>query len=366
MDQRVILFFADRLPPLIGGMEIHGRYFIEHFSEHKSLPLVGIVTKTPTGEDCLQVENHKYVIALKELPTLVKPDIIFFNSGKWIEELIELRQLFPRAYFIYRTGGNEIVKAPLIRQNIFEHKLRQAYWASSLNQAIDLLITNSYFTETRLREIGIECTFARCIGGVNPAALKRKSSIKNNGPLKLFCAARFVAYKNHDLLLSVFHELVLRGQDVCLRLAGDGPLLDDIKQQVRAYRLESVVKFLGTLNNEAVCQEITRADVYIQLSSDYLTKVPGGAYIHTEGMGRSILEALSAGTFVIVGKSGALPEMVTEDRGLLVDINDGIAAITDKIEQTLKQLPSSLSPIDDYSWVNLFNQYEQIMLRLAQ
>ncbi|MDF2866693.1 MAG: hypothetical protein K0S11_163 [Gammaproteobacteria bacterium] len=365
MDQRVILFFADRLPPLIGGMEMHGRYFIEHFSDHKSLPLTGIVTKTPNGEDCLIAKNHKYVIDIEKLPTLVKPDILFFNSGKWIEELIELRHLFPSAYFIYRTGGNEILKAPLARQAIFEHKLRQAYWASSLNQAIDLLITNSNFTEARLREIGIKCAFARCIGGVNPTALKSKSSIQNNSPLRLFCAARFVAYKNHELLLSVFHELILRGQDICLHLAGDGPLLDDIKRQVKAYKLESVVKFLGALDNEAVCQEITSADVYIQLSTDYLTKVPGGTYIHTEGMGRSILEALSAGTFVIAGKSGALPEMVSEDRGLLVDVNDR-TAITDKIEQTLKQLPSKLPPIEDYSWANLFSRYEEIMMRLTK
>lgn len=365
MEQRVILFFADRLPPHIGGMEIHGRYFIEHFSGHKSFPLTGIVTKTANGEDCLIAGNHKYVIDIEELPTLVQPDIIFFNSGKWIEQLIDLRHLFPTAYFIYRTGGNEIIKAPLVRQDIFGHKLRQVYWASSLNQVIDLLITNSNFTETRLREIGIKCAFARCIGGVNFTALKRKSSIKNNNPLRLFCAARFVAYKNHDLLLSVFHELILRGQDICLRLAGAGPLLDDIKQRVRIYKLESVVKFLGALDNEAVCQEITSADVYIQLSSDYLTEVPGGAYIHTEGMGRSILEALSAGTFVITGKSGALPEIVSEDRGLLVDVNDGIA-ITNKIEQTLKKLPTRLPPIEDYSWANLFNRYEEIMMRLMQ
>lgn len=29
MSRLGILFFADRLPPLIGGMEMHAKYFIE-------------------------------------------------------------------------------------------------------------------------------------------------------------------------------------------------------------------------------------------------------------------------------------------------------------------------------------------------
>lgn len=364
MNIKSILFFADRLPPLIGGMEMHARYFIEYFSDHSAFPLLGIITKSPAGEDLLIEKDYRRSIDIKMLPKLFKPTILFFNSGRWIEELATLHLLFPSAIFIYRTGGNEIIKAPLEHQTIFEHPLRQAYWVTNLNHSIDLLITNSAFTETRLREIGITCAFARCIGGVNTIALKQQSSSSTKNTLHLFCAARFVPYKNHHLLISIFHQLILRGHAIRLRFAGDGPLLAEIKDHVKNSKLESAVEFLGAVDNETVCQEIADADVYIQLSTDYVTKVLGGEYIHSEGMGRSILEALSAGTFVIAGKCGALSEIITPNNGLLIELND-LTTITDKIEQALNQLPVNLPGTDDYSWENLFNHYEKMMMQVT-
>ena len=73
---------------------------------------------------------------------------------------MHIRNLFPKAYFLYRTGGNEILKAPLIHHEIPDHSLRQSYWAEMINRSIDLLITNSAYTEKRLCEIGIACPFS--------------------------------------------------------------------------------------------------------------------------------------------------------------------------------------------------------------
>lgn len=366
MDVRSILFFADRLPPLIGGMEMHARYFIEYFSKNFSFPLLGTVTQTLTGEDFLISNEYKGTIHIKHLPKLFKPNIIFFNSGKWIEKLTIIRNLFPYAVFIYRTGGNEILKAPLVELSIKDHKQRQAYWVSTLNNTIDIIITNSNFTETRLYEIGIKCRFSCFVGGVNISALKKRQLPSLKSTLRIFCAARFVPYKNHHLLVSLIHQLVLRGYKINLRLAGDGPLIAEIQKQVKKQKLDSVVKFLGAIKNESSCEEIANADIYMQLSKDYLAKVPGGEYIHSEGMGRSILEALSAGTFVVAGKSGALSEIITKEQGLLVEVNNAdLAKITDEVEVIIKRFPIKLPVINNYSWENLFRRYETLMLEIT-
>lgn len=353
-----ILFFADRLPPLPGGMEVHAGYFIDHFTNHPRFQISGVITKNLTGEDCTLNGEDRQPITIKDLPNRFDPSIIFFNSGRWIEELKQIRTLFPRAFFLYRTGGNEIIKAPLMKNKIFNHSLRQAHWATILNTAIDLLITNSAYTETRLREIGITCPLTRVVGGVNVTALKTLKP-PNNKPLTIFCAARFVPYKNHSLLLSVIHKLILRGHDLRLRLAGDGPLLTQIQEQVKKYNLSSVVKFLGVLDNKQTCQEIAQANLYMQLSSDLVTEVPGGSYIHSEGMGRSILEAITAGTFIIAGKSGALPEIISKKQGLLVDL-DNLGQIIDKMEEILKDPPPRLPFSDNFSWANVFERYEKL------
>ncbi|MDX8430998.1 MAG: glycosyltransferase family 4 protein [Candidatus Algichlamydia australiensis] len=317
-----LLFFADRLPPLTGGVEMHARYFLEHF------PVQEIVKKgMPTEEG----------------------DILFFNSGRWIEELRILRKRFPKAKFVYRTGGNEILKAPLEKKVISNHKLRQKFWAQEINATIDCLITNSKYTEDRLREIGIKVPFKRVVGGVNTHALKQRRNV--NKPITLFCSARFVPYKNHHLLITSFQELLRRGYELELRLAGDGPLLNKMKNLA----CENL-KFLGELSNEESCREIAQADIYIQLSCNHLTKVPGGSYIHSEGMGRSFLEAITAGTFIIAGRSGALEEIIYGDRGKIIDFDK----VADQMEPYLKK-PFEKNPFtDEYSWKNVFKKYEEI------
>ena len=151
--------------------------------------------------------------------------------------------------------------------------------------------------------------------------------------------------------------LVSRGLDLRVRLAGDGPLLEDARGRVRRLGLEHVVDFLGVLDNEATCREIARADLYMQLSSDQPTEVPGGSYLHSEGMGRSILEALSAGTFVVAGRSGALPEIITREHGLLVELGDA-ASIADQVEPLLRSPPARRDVTNQYAWSHVFERYE--------
>ena len=353
-----ILFFADRLPPLTGGMEIHASYFIQHFIHHPFFPIVGVVSKNDKGEDCLITEEGVIPIGLEDLPDLFQPDMLFFNSGRWIEDLQSLKGMFRKAIFFYRTGGNEILKASLVDQKIPDHSMRQSYWVHTLNHTIDYLITNSAYTEKRLLNLGITCPLARCVGGVNAEALQ-PVPLDRKDTLTVFCAARFVPYKNHALLLSVVHALIVRGHKLQVRLAGEGPLMEDAQNQVFNLGLESVVEFLGVLDNQEVCEEITHADIYMQLSGDQLTQVPEGSYIHSEGMGRSILEALTAGTFVIAGQSGALSEIVKKDCGLLLEMED-VDGMIDRIEEVLKKLPHRSPFTDQFSWKNVFNLYEEL------
>jgi glycosyltransferase involved in cell wall biosynthesis len=351
-----VLFFADRLPPLVGGMEMHAKYFIEHFTNHHLFQIKSIVTKDGNGANMLVLNGEKINGDFTALNS--KPDIIFFNSGRWIEELRTIKKTFPFAKFIYRTGGNEILKAPLESSDILDHKARQSYWVKTINSTIDLLITNSDYTENRLREIGITCSFEKCVGGVNISALNILKTY--NEVLTIFCSARFVPYKNHSLMLTVLSKLRLKGYEFKLKLAGDGPLLEEAKKQVALdSKLNAIVEFLGVLDNESACKEIANADIYMQFSKDQIIEVPGGSYIHSEGMGRSILEALSAGIFVVAGNSGALSEIVTEERGILLDLSD-LEKTIGQIENILKNPPNKLPFEDKFSWLRIFNRYEQI------
>lgn len=360
--QRHILLFADRLPPLIGGMEMHAGAFIQHFHEHEVFPLVGVVTRDAEQRDCLLVDDDLLPLSLSDLPSRIgdEPKIVFFNSGRWIEDLAFLRQQFPGAKFIYRTGGNEILQAPLVREHIADHTSRQNYWVKQIAENIDEVITNSVFTDNRLIQIGMfPDRLFRCVGGVNSSALtrsRRKSSISDS-PLVLFCAARFVPYKNHALLLKVVSNLIQAGYKLELRLAGDGPLYSASEQLAEELGIAAHVSFLGRLDNSAVCNELQVADAYIQFSCDEFTYVPGGHYIHAEGMGRSILEAISYGTYVIALRSGALDEIVTPDRGVVL-AKAPPHELAAQIASVFARLPDDLPGTNEYEWDFYFQRYE--------
>lgn len=74
---------------------------------------------------------------------------------------------------------------------------------------------------------------------------KRKELGIKNSTLVIGHIGRFVAQKNHDFLIDIFNEIHKQNADSILLLAGQGPLVDDIKNKVKELRLEDNVKFLG-------------------------------------------------------------------------------------------------------------------------
>lgn len=78
---------------------------------------------------------------------------------------------------------------------------------------------------------------------------KRKElSIKDN-TLVIGHIGRFVAQKNHDFLIDIFNEIHKKNNNSILLLAGQGLLMEDIKNKVKELNLEDSVKFLGQRND---------------------------------------------------------------------------------------------------------------------
>ena len=60
---------------------------------------------------------------------------------------------------------------------------------------------------------------------------------------------RFVKQKNHSFLIDIFNEIKKKHDDSILLLAGQGPLMNEIKEKVNDLALENSVKFLGQRND---------------------------------------------------------------------------------------------------------------------
>ena len=361
-----LLFFADKLPPEIGGMEIHAKYFIQYFAPRHDL----IIITKQNGYDCfvnIELNSFEKIDLWHVLYTLRDERcIVFYNSGRWIECFERIRAILPKALIFYRTGGNEIIKAPLSLP-IREHAKRQEYWVKTLNRNIDTLIANSKFTQHRLLEVGLNKQLITIIsGGIDAnnveSAVGLRSGTRhalNCSPTDklIVCCCRFVEYKRPFYLIKSFAELKTPCKIV---LVGDGPLLEESKVLAAKLKLKNVL-FVGRVSNEKSLNIIAAADIYCQASTDLTVEVEGGYYVHTEGMGRSLIEAICCGTRVVATDCGALQEFVTSENGTLVKVNGDDKELSMVIEAALSfpaiDESTRIGFVKEFDFTNIFDTY---------
>ncbi|WP_277555752.1 glycosyltransferase family 4 protein [Halobaculum limi] len=127
----------------------------------------------------------------------------------------------------------------------------------------------------------------------------------------LFFVGRHTDQKGLSYLLYALPKL--RRDDVTLVIGGTGHLTDQLKRFVELLDIEDQVKFVGYLPEEELGDYYASADLFVSPSL-------------AEPFGITIVEALSVGTRVVAGPSGA-SEVLPEDCLIEVDPNsDAIAA----------------------------------------
>ena len=78
---------------------------------------------------------------------------------------------------------------------------------------------------------------------------KRKELNISDDTLVIGHVGRFVEQKNHRFLIDIFNEVHKENENSILLLAGQGPLMDEIKEKVKNLGLEDNVRFLGQRND---------------------------------------------------------------------------------------------------------------------
>jgi glycosyltransferase involved in cell wall biosynthesis len=118
---------------------------------------------------------------------------------------------------------------------------------------------------------------------------------------------RLVPIKAHDVLITAFARLAKDLPTARLRIAGAGPLMSALQQQISEQHLREKVTLEGpTLEPERFYREL---NVFVLPS-------------HSEGMPLALMEAMASGLPVVATSVGGIPEIVPEEVGWLCSPGD--------------------------------------------
>ncbi len=169
----------------------------------------------------------------------------------------------------------------------------------------------------------------------------------------IFALGRMVPQKGFDCLLTAFSQSPFRASHDLI-LAGDGPVLSELKVLASQLAIDDQVKFLGRANRELTCSLFMGCRLFVLPSRT------------DEGLPVVCAEAMAAGKPIVATKSGGTPEMILHGRnGLLVEKED-VAGLRTAIDSVLGDLSlaqriasAAKSHSSNFSWPTIANDYVQ-------
>jgi len=152
--------------------------------------------------------------------------------------------------------------------------------------------------------------------------IDNKKYLKVNKKIEITYAGRILVEKGVVNLLEAFNKI---NQNCILNIAGDGPILDDLKKK---YKKDNI-KFLGRINHDEVIKLMAKTDIFVYPS------------MYPEGLPTSILEAGLMECAIIATDRGGTTEVINDEKyGIIIEEN------IDDLEDKLKYLLDNPKIID--------------------
>lgn len=146
--------------------------------------------------------------------------------------------------------------------------------------------------------------------GVDDTRLVKKLDYPKNSPVKLLFVGRLSEQKNLDLLIKSASQI--KDIDFEITIAGEGPLMLELKELALEKGMQDVVKFIG--NSDNVKKLLHDADIFVMSSA-------------WEGLPIAQIEATITGLPVLVTDVGGCSEIVAH-------VDNGEVAKVDEVDFT--------------------------------
>lgn len=138
--------------------------------------------------------------------------------------------------------------------------------------------------------------------------INKKNNLGEEGQFTFLSLCYLKKNKGVDILIRAF-STYFRGKEVKLIIAGDGPERESLENLSKELGILEQVEFKGALNRDEVYKVMSNCNIFV-LPSKF------------ETFGVVLIEALANGKPVISTRNGGANDIVTDENGILVDIDD--------------------------------------------
>lgn len=203
---------------------------------------------------------------------------------------------------LYRSRGEEEAGWS-VAFNLIERNERAVITAVSHAALIDVLGERKMPEgKTRVIYNGVELSQFEINYG-QEKALRKQYGIPDDS-IVFGSAGRLVPIKRFDLLLDAAAQVIKRYPNIHVMIAGEGRMRQVLEEKISKLGLQGRVHLIGYQSD--IVQFWREVDVAV-ISSD------------SEGLPIALLEALASGVPVVATRVGGIPEVLTEDAGILVE-----------------------------------------------
>ncbi|MBL7214326.1 MAG: glycosyltransferase [Phycisphaerae bacterium] len=147
-----------------------------------------------------------------------------------------------------------------------------------------------------VNHMGIDTTFFRPV-----------NRNKTHEGLNILTVARLTEKKGHRYALEAIQKVVKSIPHVEYHIAGDGPLLEELKEITCRLGIENYIIFHGKVNSSEIMELYNNADIFLLPS---VTSSNGDM----EGIPVSLMEAMACGLPVITSAHSGIPELVIDGK----------------------------------------------------
>jgi glycosyltransferase involved in cell wall biosynthesis len=159
---------------------------------------------------------------------------------------------------------------------------------------------------------------------IDVGSFRAGSAIPKAFPPRVLYAGNLVPSKGVDLLLHAAAELSRRGVEYQVKILGQGPEQEALRNLSRQLRLETRITWSSFVPQDQMPAEYGASTVTVLPSR-------GSA----EGLGLTLVEALLAGSAVVGTPAGGIPEVVRHEVTGLLARNEDPSSLADQIERYL-------------------------------